>query len=113
MFLAQELKRRSRHIVAPLFAFIVCAYFVYHFIQGDRGILAWHVLRQKLFESHQSLDETERKRKALDQKVSLLKRDQMSLDMLKERAYIMLNYGRPDEVVIHMGETKGNNGLKP
>lgn len=75
-------------------------YFGYHTVQGDRGLLAWWHLRHEVQQAEATLRQTVAIRQAMDHRASLLRPDNLDLDMLEERARIMLNVGRDDEIVV-------------
>lgn len=75
-------------------------YFAYHTFEGDRGILAWARLNNEILAAEMELATVSSERQALEHRVLLLRPDHLDPDMLEERARIMLNMGRTDEVVI-------------
>jgi cell division protein FtsB len=100
MQLRREFTRRFKSLAAQLVGACLAGYFIYHAVQGDRGILAWMRVNQQLEQSHQELVVTGTQREALEQRVSLLSNSSLDLDMLEERARIMLNFSHPDDVVV-------------
>jgi cell division protein FtsB len=41
------LRARARQIIGPVLGFALCAYFAYHLVEGDRGLLAlWNLQTQ-------------------------------------------------------------------
>ncbi len=96
----QELKRRARDVVGPVLGFCIVGYFVYHSIEGDRGLTAYVRLTERLAEAHAQLDEVQAERQTLERRVKLLRTDNLDPDMLDEQARRILNYVRPDEIVI-------------
>jgi cell division protein FtsB len=96
----QELSRRLRHIIGPLIGVGAVAYFAYHTVEGDRGLLAWIRLKNEILEAELQLAKVTTERQALEHRVLLLRPDHLDPDMLEERARAMLNMGREDEVVI-------------
>lgn len=96
----QELSRRLRHIIGPLIGVAAVAYFAYHTVEGDRGLLAWIRLKNEILEAELQLAKVTTERQALEHRVLLLRPDHLDPDMLEERARAMLNMGREDEVVI-------------
>ncbi len=105
MFIWRELKRRARDVVGPVLGFCIVGYFVYHSIEGDRGLTAYVQLTERLTEAKAQLDEIQAERKALERRVKLLRADNLDPHMLDERARMILNYSRPDEIIIQ--ETPG------
>lgn len=100
----RELKRRARDVIGPVLGFCIVGYFVYHSIEGDRGLLAYARLTEQLRDAHAQLEEVQAERQALERRVSLLRTDNLDPDMLDERARAVLNYSRPDEIIIRDGQ---------
>ena len=95
-----ELKRRLRHVMGPLFGVGALAYFAYHTVEGERGVLAWLRLDKEILAAELQLATVSSERQALEHRVLLLRPDHLDPDMLEERARAMLNMGRADEMVI-------------
>ncbi len=100
MALIFELRSRARHVVGPVLAICAAGYFAYHAIHGDRGLLAWLSLKQRVTEAQGELDEVSEQRREFEHRVRLLRPDSLDPDLLEERARIMLNYGHDDDIVI-------------
>ena len=99
-----EIRRRARTIVPQVVLACTLGYFAYHTTQGERGLLAWLHLEKELrvAESEAAVLAAERRR--LEHRVRLLRPDSLDPDMLEERARVLLNYGRDDEVMILLPE---------
>jgi len=100
MVIWQELKRRARDVVGPILGFCVVGYFIYHSIEGDRGLMAYLRLTERLTDARAQLEEVQGERQGLERRVKLLRSDNLDPDMLDERARRVLNYSRPDEIII-------------
>lgn len=96
----KELKRHLRHVMGPLIGVGALAYFAYHTVEGDRGVLAWVRLDSEILAAEMQLANVSTERQSLEHRVLLLRPDHLDPDMLEERARTMLNMGRADEVVI-------------
>lgn len=107
MALAQILRRRARHVVAPLIGALLVAYFGYHAVQGDRGLLAYLQLTQELKRAQLSLELFRAERELIERRAALLRPDGIDPDMLDERARVMLNLGHKDELVIMLQRAEG------
>ena len=107
MGLFTEVRARARHVVGPVHGNCAVAYFAYHAIHGDRGLIAWWDLNQKVENARGVLAGIEARRKALAHRVELLSPGSLDPDMLEERARLMLNYGFPDDTVILTDEPPG------
>ena len=91
---------RPRHVVAPLLWACVAAYLGYHVVQGDRGLIAWLRLTQEVEQVNASLEILRPERARLEHKVALLRPDSLDLDLLEERARVVLGLGHPRDLVI-------------
>ena len=48
MAVIRELRKRAKLIAPPVLGACLAFYFVYHAVQGDRGLIAWLVLNQQI-----------------------------------------------------------------
>lgn len=108
MQVSREFSRRLKSLAAQLLGACVAGYFIYHAVQGDRGILAWLRVNQQLEAAQVELAKSATDRAALEQRVALLNNSSLDLDMLEERARIMLNFSDPDDVVIFLPSNKAS-----
>ncbi|MFM2042216.1 MAG: hypothetical protein RLY86_792 [Pseudomonadota bacterium] len=94
------INRLLGQIVGPVLGVSVIAYFAYHTVHGDRGIVAWNQLQQEVAEAERVLTQVRAERGELEQRTRLLRPDSLDPDMLEERARIQLNHVHPDDLVI-------------
>jgi len=94
------MRRRARLVIGPVLGISLFAYFAYHLVQGDRGLAAWFRLQEQIQFAQATDASVEAARRALDQRVNLLRPDHLDRDMLDERARTVLNLVAPDERVI-------------
>ena len=99
---------RVRQVLGPVLGVCAIAYFAYHTFHGERGLIAWNILKQRVEEAQVMLAETRARRQVLEHRVRLLNPQSLDPDMLDERARLMLNYGRDDEIVIFLETPKGS-----
>ncbi|MCB2107865.1 MAG: septum formation initiator family protein [Rhodobacteraceae bacterium] len=95
-----ELGRKVRQVLGPLVGAALMAYFGYHAVQGDRGLIAWWNLRFELERIDQQLAMVSAEQAELEHRVSLLRPDSLDRDMLEERARIMLGTIDPHDLII-------------
>jgi len=100
MMLLSEIRQRGRHVIGPFLGLTALVYFDYHTVQGERGLLAWWQLNKDVKQAEQTLAALQETKDGLDNRVRLLRPDHLDADMLEERARLMLNMGRDDEIVI-------------
>ena len=96
----RDIKRRLAQVAWPMLGACLAGYFVYHAVQGDRGIVAWMQLNQQIRVADTELAKTDTERQDMEQRVALLSNSSLDLDMLEERAQVMLNFAHPDDLVI-------------
>lgn len=106
MSLIGEFRARARHVVGPVLGVLAIGYFGFHAIHGDRGLIAWNHLKLQVEAAQGILDDTSVERRVLENRVRLLNPRSLDPDMLDERARLMLNIGRDDEIVIFVGSPK-------
>jgi len=95
-----EMRRRARLVAGPVAGISLFAYFAYHLVEGDRGLIAWRGLADQIKVAEAQRDQARAERLALDRRVSLLRPGHLDRDMLDERARAVLNRIGPDERVI-------------
>lgn len=98
--------KQNKPISQYLATFISCGLFVYfgfHLLHGDRGYFALKGVENKLAVSELRYNELSTERKALENRVKMLRPDSVDLDLLDERARVVLGFMKPTEVVVKGG----------
>lgn len=106
MGLLQEIRDRARHVVGPVLGLCAIGYFAYHVVHGDRGLIAWWNIKQRVAAAEGVLAAVREQRERLEHRVQLMEPDSLDPDLLEERARLMLNYGYPNDIVILEKERK-------
>ena len=106
MGLLQEIRARARHVVGPVLGVCAVGYFAYHVVHGDRGLIAWWNIKQRVAAAESALAAVREQRERLEHRVQLMEPDSLDPDLLEERARLMLNYGYPNDIVILEKERK-------
>jgi len=99
MSMSPEFKKRLRQAIGPSIGACLFSYFVYHAIEGDRGVMAWLRMSQQLAESKAALTTLQAERQQIQHRVALLSAS-IDPDLLDERARLMLNVAAPDERLV-------------
>jgi cell division protein FtsB len=100
MALIAEFRARARHVLGPAIGICIVSYFVYHVIHGDRGLIAWRSLGQRVTTAEVELNQIRAERNLLEHRVGLLRPESLDPDMLDEWSRRILNFGHRDETVI-------------
>jgi cell division protein FtsB len=99
-FHSRNFQKLSQKAIAPFLALSIIGYFIYHSIQGDRGILAWVQLQECLGQAIYQLNDTIKERRSLEEIVQDLRPESINRDLLDQQVRLQLGYTHPDEVVI-------------
>jgi cell division protein FtsB len=103
--------RKSRNGRSALF-FALClaliGYFAYHAVQGEHGLHKRGLLEQRVRQLEGDLALLVKERQRIEHDVSLItQRAKSHPDLLDEQARALLNFARPDEIIVLRG-TNGN-----
>ena len=91
---------RPRQILVPIIFAMMFGYFGYHLVNGDRGLLAMAHLQRETMIADQNLAEAETTRKIWERRVASLRNQSLDPDMLDERARILLNFSRKEDIIV-------------
>ena len=94
------IKRRAGKVAGQVLGALVVAYFVYGTVQGDRGLVAYLSLTQEMTRAESALNGLRRTRAGLEQRIALLRPESLDLDLLEERARVVLDFVNPNDYVI-------------
>ena len=100
MQLFQEMRRRIRYLIAPLFWLVLTVYFGYHAVNGERGLRRLFELKQEIQIASQVAEEVALRREEMEKKVRQLSPQSLDVDMLEESARSLLNMGQEGDYVI-------------
>src|SRR5271154_3599139 len=100
MIVLHEMRRRARFLVGPLLGAALTSYFVYHTIEGERGLRAWREITQQLHTAREQLATVEAEHDALAHKVGGLDPAHVDPDLLDQQIRATLELVAPNEVVI-------------
>lgn len=93
-----------KRAIFPALCTFVVAYFAYHVVNGNRGLIAWYSLQQEAAALQLELEWLQSERQNLEQRVALMQPESLDPDMLDERARQILNLAHPDEITILFSE---------
>ena len=99
-----EIRLRSGQIIGPVIGACLMFYFIYHAIQGDRGLIAFWQLSKQITQAKNIYLTISRKRAEIENRVMLINPNSLNSDMLEERARFMLGYTKPGEIVVFLNK---------
>lgn len=100
-----QLAKRLRSALGPVLGTLMVAYVAYHSLHGDRGLLAFHQLSQHIAVAEAEAHAAATLRADWEHRVRHLGNQSLDLDLLEERARVMLNMGHTRDVVFLTSNT--------
>lgn len=107
MSVVLEIRRRGRHVAGAILGALLFGYFLFHAVQGDRGLLAWVKIKQQISYAEAELAASESTRRTWEGRIALLGSEQLDRDMLDERVRLVTGFGYRDEIVIYVSPPVG------
>ena len=96
----RDLKRRAQKYALQSLLICLVLYFLFHLMQGGRGLMTLNSLESKIHESAGRLETLKTAHDKLAQKVDLMKPGAVCPDLLEEQAKQVLGYSHPEECVV-------------
>jgi len=97
-------RRPKKKIISQIFwsviGALVVGYFLYHTFQGDRGLLAMLRVQNEVKIADTTLKKLKHDREILEHKTKMLRNGSMDPDLLDEKSRELLNYSKPNEIII-------------
>ncbi len=87
-------------LLIPIICLLLMSYFGYHGLHGRYGYLAQQKLGQQLVIITKSNDKLKQQKSHLEHRISLLKADSISKDLLDELARKTLNLSHENDAII-------------
>lgn len=92
-----KIKSSSGFLFVIILTFI---YFSFYTIKGERGLFRYLYLTQEVEQAHRISKKYATEKNEWEEKVKLLSSDSLDLDMLSERAHVVLNMVADNEFII-------------
>ena len=92
MKFVDQIRLRLSRALTPALVLVAIFYFGYHAVQGNHGLLKLMELRAETIELEAQASEVAAEKVALEIKVNNLRKDNLDLDLLDERAREVLGW---------------------
>jgi len=92
--------RRLRSLIPSLIVLTLIAYFGFHALTGERGLLTSEQRDETLASRMAELKQVRAERRDLEARARLLRDSSLSADLLEERARSLLGFADPRDYVI-------------
>ena len=100
--LSRDLRRTVKKYALQSLILVLVLYFLYHLIQGGRGLLTLRALESGLENAETELNSLKSEHDKLQNRVDLMKPGEVCPDLLEEQAKSVLGYKKPGEkIVVH------------
>jgi cell division protein FtsB len=90
--------------------FLVIVYCGVQFLTGDKGFFSQASRNKDLAYKEQLLHQLKQERQDLEARAKYLRTDNLSKDLLEERARIILGFGTPNAYIIRVDKVAQNQG---
>lgn len=104
MKFVEQIRFRLRRALPGALILMTIVYFGYHTLEGDHGLFKLQEVEAQMAEVEAKAAVLQGKKENLGRKVSSLRKDNLDLDLLDERARAVLGYQEPGEIVIYTGK---------
>lgn len=91
-----------KRLIPSFFLALAIAYFGYHALTGEQGVLNWLVVEAEIRETEAELAVATAQREDLEETAARLRSDSLDLDYLDERARDVLNVAHPREFIVEI-----------
>ncbi|WP_300552335.1 septum formation initiator family protein [Maricaulis sp.] len=91
-----------KRLIPSFFLALAIAYFGYHALTGEQGVLNWLVVESEIRETEAELAVATAQREDLEETAARLRSDSLDLDYLDERARDVLNVAHPREFIVEI-----------
>ncbi|HBN22138.1 MAG TPA: septum formation initiator family protein [Holosporales bacterium] len=105
--IVRDLRRRAKRYTVQSIILCLVLYFLYHLIQGGRGIMTLRALEDSLDKATIELTDVKDKHDKLAHRVDLMKPGSICPDLLEEQAKNVLGYAHHNEKIV-LSEKKSN-----
>lgn len=96
----RDLRRRAQKYALQSIILCLLLYFLYHLIQGGRGIMSLRSLEVSLTEAKTRLDTLKEEHERMAHRVNLMKPGSVCPDLLEEQAKQVLGYVHENECIV-------------
>jgi cell division protein FtsB len=92
-----------KRVIPSCFLAVAIAYFGYHALTGEQGVLNWIVVESDITAVELELAEARATRMSLEITAARLRSDSLDLDYVEERARAILNVAHPRDFIVDIG----------
>lgn len=98
--IVRDLRRRAKRYTVQSIILCLVLYFLYHLIQGGRGVMTLRALEGSFEKANSQLSDIKGKHDKLAHRVDLMKPGSICPDLLEEQAKNVLGYAHHNEKIV-------------
>ena len=98
---AFKFRRRLRQVAGALLGCLVFIYFLFHTVNGERGLFVWLHLKQQIHQAEALAAALSNEKLVWENRTKRLCCHNIDKDLLDERARVVAGLGNRDEFVIY------------
>ncbi|MDR1982754.1 MAG: septum formation initiator family protein [Holosporaceae bacterium] len=84
----------------------VACYFIFHIFSGARGAVSWAKLSKEVESLEKELRDLKEENEFLENKVNLIRSDNLDLDLLEEQAQSIIGFYNENDIVVLLPRNK-------
>lgn len=111
--MGRPIVNRIKEALPALVGSLTIAYFAYHFVSGDRGLIGFVHLKGEIRRAEATLESVRERKSELVRLTAGLQEETLDRDLLEERARVVLGYGYKSERLIPMRWVKDGRPTHP
>lgn len=95
-----SIRKNFKLIASNIIWICVAAYFVFHIFTGARGAVSWARLSREVTKLESELKSLQEENSFLENKIKLLRDNNLDLDLLQEQAMNILGYANANDIIV-------------
>jgi cell division protein FtsB len=100
LFYSPSLRRNLKSIASNIVWVSVVGYFIFHIFSGARGAVSKARLTQELAFLEKELKDLKEENESLENKINLMRSDNLDLDLLEEQARSVIGFSNEDDLIV-------------
>lgn len=95
-----SVKKNFKLIASNIVWICIAGYFVFHIFTGARGAVSWARLSREVVSLESELKSLQEENSFLENKINLLRDNNLDLDLLQEQAMSILGYANANDTIV-------------
>jgi cell division protein FtsB len=105
-FYSSSISKNIKSIASYVIWVSVVCYFIFHIFSGARGAVSWTRLSREVESLEKELKDLKEANEFLENKISLIRSDNLDLDLLEEQAQSTIGFYNENDTVVLLPRNK-------